>query len=98
VRMRTFEIVERTAASEFPVDDAISPLMAIPPLMIISQFGDRLLSPAQVAPLFGVASRTLTRWARLGKLTAVRTVGGHRRFRESEVWRLLNQVEHGSAV
>ena len=45
----------------------------------------RLLTPAEVAALFRVDPRTVTRWANGGKLTSVRTPGGHRRFRETEV-------------
>jgi len=51
--------------------------------------GDRLLTPAEVAALFRVDPKTVTRWARAGKLTSVRTPGNHRRFRESEVRALL---------
>jgi len=50
---------------------------------------ERLLSPAEVAALFRVDPKTVTRWAQAGKLTAIRTLGGHRRYRESEVSRLL---------
>ena len=32
---------------------------------------------------------TVTRWAKAGKLSAIRTLGGHRRYRESEVRALL---------
>jgi excisionase family DNA binding protein len=46
---------------------------------------DRLLTPAEVAVLFRVDAKTVSRWARAGKLTAIRTLGGHRRYRESEV-------------
>lgn len=46
---------------------------------------DRLLTPGEVAAMFRVSSKTVTRWARAGKIPAVRTVGGHRRFRESEI-------------
>jgi excisionase family DNA binding protein len=49
-----------------------------------------LLTPAEVASLFRVDPKTVTRWAKAGKLTAVRTLGGHRRFRQSEVQSLLN--------
>lgn len=52
-----------------------------------------LLTPAEVAALFRVSPKTVTRWARAGKLTAMRTLGGHRRFRASEVRGLLDQVE-----
>jgi excisionase family DNA binding protein len=50
---------------------------------------DRLLTPAEVASMFRVDPKTVTRWARDGRLTAVRTLGGHRRYLESEVLRLL---------
>ena len=50
---------------------------------------DNLLTPAEVAALFKVDVKSVTRWAKAGKLTSVRTLGGHRRFRESEVRRLL---------
>jgi len=48
-----------------------------------------LLTPAEVASLFRVDPKTVTRWARAGKLTAIRTLGGHRRYRQSEVQSLL---------
>ena len=48
-----------------------------------------LLTPAEVASLFRVDPKTVTRWARSGKLSAIRTLGGHRRYRESEVRHLL---------
>ena len=50
---------------------------------------ERLFTPAEVAALFRVDPKTVTRWAQAGKLTAIRTLGGHRRYRESEVSRLL---------
>ena len=50
---------------------------------------EQLLTPAEVAHLFRVDPKTVTRWARAGKLSSVRTLGGHRRYRASEVSRLL---------
>ncbi len=47
------------------------------------------MTPGQVARLFGVSPKTVTRWADAGRLTPVRTLGGHRRYRASEVYRLL---------
>ena len=44
-----------------------------------------LLTPGEVAALFRVDPKTVTRWAKAGKLTSIRTLGGHRRYRESEV-------------
>jgi len=48
-----------------------------------------LLTPAEVASMFRVDPKTVTRWAKAGKLIAIRTLGGHRRYRESEVRALL---------
>ncbi len=53
---------------------------------------DALLTPGEVAVLFHVDPKTVTRWANAGKLTSVRTLGGHRRFREAEVRGLLGGV------
>lgn len=53
---------------------------------------DALLTPSEVASLFRVDPKTVTRWAKAGKLSAVRTLGGHRRYRESEVRDLLAGV------
>ena len=44
-----------------------------------------LLTPAEVAALFRVNAKTVTRWARAGKITTVRTLGGHRRYRRAEI-------------
>jgi excisionase family DNA binding protein len=62
--------------------------------MVDQQQADVLLTPAEVAALFRVNPKTVTRWARAGKITAIRTLGGHRRFRESEIRRCLDQMEH----
>ncbi len=48
-----------------------------------------LLTPAEVAEIFRVDAKTVTRWANSGKLTTLRTLGGHRRYKESEVRNLL---------
>jgi excisionase family DNA binding protein len=50
---------------------------------------ETLLTPAEVANLFRVDPKTVTRWAKAGKLTSIRTLGGHRRYKESEVKVLL---------
>ncbi|MFV0458736.1 MAG: BldC family transcriptional regulator [Actinomycetales bacterium] len=51
--------------------------------------GENLLTPAEVAALFRVDPKTVTRWAKAGKLSSIRTLGGHRRYKESEVRELL---------
>ena len=53
---------------------------------------ENLLTPAEVAALFRVDPKTVTRWAKAGKLTSIRTLGGHRRYKESEVKALLNAI------
>lgn len=53
--------------------------------------GETLLTPAEVAGLFRVDPKTVTRWAKAGKLTSIRTLGGHRRYRASEVHALLDR-------
>jgi len=56
-----------------------------------------LLTPAEVASMFRVSPKTVTRWARSGKITALRTLGGHRRFRAAEVHDLLERFEEVGA-
>jgi excisionase family DNA binding protein len=53
---------------------------------------EKLLTPAEVAALFRVDPKTVTRWAKAGKLTSIRTLGGHRRYKESEVKALLKSI------
>lgn len=48
-----------------------------------------LLTPSEVAQLFAVNPKTVTRWAQMGRLTVVRTLGGHRRFPAAQVRMLL---------
>lgn len=50
---------------------------------------EALLTPAEVATMFRVDPKTVTRWAKAGKLTSLRTLGGHRRYRETEVRALM---------
>ena len=51
---------------------------------------EQLLTPSEVAALFRVDPKTVTRWAKAGKLTSIRTLGGHRRYRATEVHALLD--------
>ena len=53
---------------------------------------NELLTPGEVAYMFRVNPKTVTRWARAGKISAVRTLGGHRRFRAAEIHRFLAEV------
>lgn len=54
-----------------------------------------LLTPAEVASMFRVDPKTVTRWAAAGKISSIRTLGGHRRFKESEVRALLRAEYEG---
>lgn len=55
----------------------------------------RLLRTADVASLFQVSERTVSEWARRGRLPSVRTPGGHRRYPAEQIRLLLRQVEEG---
>lgn len=59
---------------------------------------DRLLTPGEVATLFRVDPKTVTRWAAAGRIGSIRTPGGHRRFRESEVRALLEDGRRVAAA
>jgi excisionase family DNA binding protein len=45
--------------------------------------------PGEVADIFRVDPKTVTRWAQAGRIGSIRTPGGHRRYRESEIHALL---------
>ena len=59
---------------------------------------EELLTPSEVAAMFRVNPKTVTRWARSGKISAIRTLGGHRRFRKSEITRILDDGGDGSGA
>jgi excisionase family DNA binding protein len=58
---------------------------------------DRLLTPGEVAALFRVDPKTVTRWAASGRISSIRTPGGHRRYREVEIRALLGINDTPSA-
>jgi excisionase family DNA binding protein len=53
-----------------------------------------LLTPSEVAALFRVDPKTVTRWSQKGKLHCIKTVGGHRRYLMDEVQSLLKVLQH----
>ena len=53
---------------------------------------DELLTPAEVARIFRVDPKTVSRWAIAGTIGSVRTLGGHRRFYRSEVERAMHSA------
>ena len=79
---------ERTDTPGKRADNAFS-LGPWRPLMAENE----LLTPAEVAVMFRVNPKTVTRWARAGRISAVRTLGGHRRFRASEIRRILEDAQ-----
>jgi excisionase family DNA binding protein len=56
---------------------------------------DSLLTPGEVARLFRVDVKTVRGWDASGKLKAVKTPGGHRRFRRSSVDKFLAEEKEG---
>ena len=54
---------------------------------------NRLLTPSEVAALFRVDPKTVTRWAQQGKLRSIRTLGGHRRYSEAEIQAFLDDPQ-----
>ena len=65
--------------------------MTVTPLAATPR-SEHLLTPGEVAAMFRVDPKTVTRWASAGRLGSIRTPGGHRRFRESEVLALIAQL------
>jgi excisionase family DNA binding protein len=59
---------------------------------------DALLTPAEVTALLRVDPKTITRWSKTGRITPVRTLGGHRRFREADVRALLAGIPRPRAA
>lgn len=62
---------------------ADEPLMPNRPL--IPSRPDEYIGSGVVASVLGVTTDTVRRWAIEGRLDSVRTVGGHRRYRMSQV-------------
>ena len=57
---------------------------------------DRLLTLKETGKLLNVSKQTLQRWDNSGKLIAIRTEGGHRRYKLSDIEKILGRVENGS--
>ena len=56
---------------------------------------ETFLSRGEVSRLFGVSNSTVTRWARLGLLFALRTPGGHYRFPAKETLKAAARASAG---
>jgi excisionase family DNA binding protein len=50
------------------------------------------LTASQAAALLQVSPKTVSRWAKEGKLPYVRTLGGHRRYPDSEIRALVETL------
>ncbi len=53
----------------------------------------RMLRPAEAAEALGVSMSRLRRLAASGRLVTVRTLGGHRRYREDDVLALQRWLQ-----
>ncbi|MEV6865421.1 helix-turn-helix domain-containing protein [Streptosporangium subroseum] len=53
---------------------------------------ERLMKPEEVAELVGVKIKTVTDWARAGRIPFTRTPGRQYRFRGADVEKLLNDL------
>lgn len=53
---------------------------------------EELITPRAVAAMFGVGPKTVSRWALSGKIPSIRTVGGHHRFRRSDIERIIKRL------
>ena len=58
----------------------------------------RMLRPAEAAEALGVSMSRLRRLAASGRLVTVRTLGGHRRYREDDVLALQRWLQRREAV
>jgi excisionase family DNA binding protein len=52
----------------------------------------RYLRAAEVADLLQVPPKTVSRWAKEGKLPFLKTLGGHRRYPAAEIRQLANEL------
>lgn len=55
-----------------------------------------LMTPAEVAKVFRVDPKTVTRWANKGKLPFIKTLGGHRRFARADVMKAARKYRKAS--
>jgi excisionase family DNA binding protein len=60
----------------------------------LSSLSRKYLSSVQAAERLAVSPKTVSRWARQGRLPHLRTLGGHRRYDPEMVERLRRQLTH----
>lgn len=51
---------------------------------------EELFTPGEVAQLFHVNPKTVSRWLKIGRLAAIRTPGGHHRVRAADLRKRLS--------
>jgi excisionase family DNA binding protein len=51
------------------------------------------LLPSEVAEVLQVSPKTVTRWAKEGKLASRRTLGGHRRYARADIESLAERLQ-----
>lgn len=61
--------------------------------MTETKISERLLTTREAADILGVGPTTVKRWSDEGKLRAIKTAGGHRRYREADVLAMRFQGE-----
>lgn len=58
--------------------------------------GERFLRTSDVAKMLHVSPKTVSRWAKEGRLPHLSTLGGHRRFPASEIEKLMHELSGSS--
>ena len=51
------------------------------------------LRAAEVAAILQVSPKTVSRWAKEGKLPFLKTLGGHRRYPAAEIRQLVDELQ-----
>ena len=54
--------------------------------------GEKFLRTSDVAKMLHVSPKTVSRWAKEGRLPPLSTLGGHRRFPATEIERLMDEL------
>lgn len=55
--------------------------------------GTEYLRPSETAKVLHVSPKTVSRWAAEGRLPSLVTLGGHRRFRRSDIEEIRRRME-----
>jgi excisionase family DNA binding protein len=97
-RRRVPNTMERRREMKPVLPAVIASIPTVVPAAIPKRASEELLTPAEVAQVFGVDPKTITRWARQGRIAAHRTFGGHRRFSVAEVTRCATELLEGGRV